>query len=203
MSKERWAKIKDLPDEFEISDQGRVRNISNPDNIQYGRTRISNHGYPTISIRGKQFAIHRLVAQAFVENPDPDKFNTVRHLDRDKLNNNASNLEWISATKAAKFGLKAKLDGVDRIYCEELDIVFRTLLTAAFYTTVPERLITHGIKNNCKVCGLTFVSIQTDDARIKDKKDYYIEITDAIKISSEANSISEFQFKIAEFLKDK
>lgn len=196
---ERWSKIADLPEYFEISDQGRIRNISNPDSIQYGRTTVSSGGYLTISIRGKQYAIHRLVAQAFVENPNPENFKIVRHKDRVRTNNCASNLIWTSNAEAAKCGLKAKLENVDRIYCVELDALFQTLVTASFYTAIPEKLISHGIKNNCKICGLTFKSVSASDPCYKDTKAFYIEISDAINLGVESKSVLSFQAKMLEF----
>lgn len=40
----------------------------------------------------KNFAVHRLVASYFV--PNPNNYTIVNHIDEDKLNNKASNLEW-------------------------------------------------------------------------------------------------------------
>jgi hypothetical protein len=41
--------------------------------------------------------MHRLTARAFVHNPHPDTFDRVNHIDGNKKNNCASNLEWIDA----------------------------------------------------------------------------------------------------------
>ena len=41
----------------------------------------------------KYVSVHRLVAEAFV--PNPDNLSWVRHIDGNTINNEASNLEWI------------------------------------------------------------------------------------------------------------
>lgn len=49
--------------------------------------------------------IHRLVAQHFIPNPEGKKF--VNHIDHDKSNNVASNLEWVTAKENTKHGIDA------------------------------------------------------------------------------------------------
>lgn len=49
-------------------------------------------GYRRVRLRGKTFKVHRLVAEAFL--PNPDKLPYVIHLDGDKNNNDVSNLQW-------------------------------------------------------------------------------------------------------------
>lgn len=53
---------------------------------KYECVRLSNSEGP------KNFAVHRLVASYFV--PNPNNYTIVNHIDEDKLNNKASNLEW-------------------------------------------------------------------------------------------------------------
>lgn len=53
---------------------------------------LNNRGYYSVGIRRKTHMVHRLVAQAFIPNPENKPF--VNHIDGNKLNNHVSNLEW-------------------------------------------------------------------------------------------------------------
>lgn len=50
--------------------------------------------------KGKACYIHRLVALAYV--PNPDNLETVDHIDGNKINNNAENLQWLSRVNNIK-----------------------------------------------------------------------------------------------------
>jgi len=102
-----WMPIAGYEDSYEVSSDGQVRGIDRVVKRPPSKRRVkgvvlkphmSNSGYQFVLLRkdGKQspFYIHRLVAQAFVENPN--HHNTVNHKDENKLNNQASNLEWCS-----------------------------------------------------------------------------------------------------------
>ncbi|MQW23960.1 MULTISPECIES: HNH endonuclease [unclassified Lactococcus] len=60
------------------------------------------NGYYTTVIKKKRYYIHRLIADVFISNfkntkdKNGDIRNTVDHIDGDKGNNNANNLEWVS-----------------------------------------------------------------------------------------------------------
>lgn len=53
---------------------------------------LNNRGYFSVGIKRKTYMVHRLVAIAFIHNPNNKPF--VNHLDGNKLNNHMSNLEW-------------------------------------------------------------------------------------------------------------
>lgn len=65
-----------------------------------------NSGYLMVGMRdkGKQrnFTVHRIVATAFIENPD--NLPQVNHKDENKMNNCVDNLEWCSAAYNVNYG---------------------------------------------------------------------------------------------------
>lgn len=96
---ELWLQSPSLPN-LEVSNQGRVRvyHSSKPANI--GRIlnqRNDKDGYlmitvDTPTVKKTTRRVHRLVAEAFI--PNPNKNEVVHHKDNVKDNNDASNLEW-------------------------------------------------------------------------------------------------------------
>ncbi|MBO4733962.1 MAG: HNH endonuclease [Clostridia bacterium] len=91
-----FRKLKSLKFLYEINEFGVLRNVKSK-KIVYGYT--ENNGYQRVRIENKclggvvRTSIHRLVAEAFI--PNPDGLPEVNHIDTNKQNNHVSNLEWI------------------------------------------------------------------------------------------------------------
>lgn len=77
---------------FTIDDTGIIRKYYNGTFIRKYTGNTNNTGYMVWYYAHKCYLIHRLVAQAFI--PNPNKCKTVNHKDGNKLNNNVNNLEW-------------------------------------------------------------------------------------------------------------
>lgn len=85
---ETWKEIEGMP-QYEISTFGQVkskkRKMEKILNSKHMQVMLYDEGY-------KMHRIHRLVAQAFI--PNPDSLPDVRHIDGDSSNNMVNNLEW-------------------------------------------------------------------------------------------------------------
>lgn len=89
---EIWKDIQDY-DIYEVSNLGNVRNKITNKQLYYSN---SNNGYLRVGLfkehKRKMFAIHRLVAEAFI--PNIHNKPCINHKDCDKKNNCVDNLEW-------------------------------------------------------------------------------------------------------------
>lgn len=92
-----WKPIEGYEGLYEISNTGRVKS-------HQGRKKILNislkkDGYVQVQLykekKYKQFLVHRLVALAFIDNPD-NKYE-INHIDGVRDNNNVDNLEWCTS----------------------------------------------------------------------------------------------------------
>lgn len=91
-----WKTLKEN-NKYEISDTGLVRRIDTKQTLSGCIT----SGYRSVKLtfnnsKQKRFYVHRLVAEHFINNPDPKNKTFVNHKDGNKLNNCVENLEWVS-----------------------------------------------------------------------------------------------------------
>lgn len=130
----QWARLEELPNIFEVSNTGLVRNSKT--GTVFKQRIVRNYYYVRLIITvnsekifNKNLSVHRLVAKAFCGGRTP-KVNEVNHIDGNKLNNNSSNLEWVSPKEnvqhAIQNGLRdhTKVKYHTSISREEIDIMF-------------------------------------------------------------------------------
>ena len=89
---------------YQVSTLGRVKRLTvNGDRIIKP---FKKHGYLYVGLckNGKQthYRLHRLVAEAFL--PNPDNLPQINHKDEDKSNNRVNNLEWCDGAYNTNFG---------------------------------------------------------------------------------------------------
>ena len=127
---EYWRDVPDYEGLYQVSNKGRVRSLTRYVGTQYGRKRIikgiiitptlERTGYFRVGLNKncthKMFSIHRLVATAFI--PNPNNYLVVNHKDENKQNNfvwvnedgtvdfEKSNLEWCSFEYNNNYGTK-------------------------------------------------------------------------------------------------
>lgn len=119
---EAWRDIEGYGGFYQISNLGRVKSRGKQCAVSEKRdiiraTSLTHDGYVKVRLlhRGmdKTARVHRLVAEAFL--PNPENKPTVNHIDGNKQNNAADNLEWADRTEqmahAYALGLKAPLCG--------------------------------------------------------------------------------------------
>ena len=118
MKKEYWRPVLGYEGLYEVSNLGRVRSLDTyrkgkNGSVRFYKGRIlklstNGRGYLQVFLcknrKVKKFKIHRLVAEAFL--PNPDNLPEVNHKDENKLNNNAENLEWCDREYNCNFGTR-------------------------------------------------------------------------------------------------
>lgn len=107
MSVEVWKAVKGYEGLYEVSSHGRVKSLKRLHTKERILCQAINHkGYARVVLwkenKQRKFSVHRLVAQAFIENPEAKP--QVNHIDENKLNNRVENLEWCSQLENHRHG---------------------------------------------------------------------------------------------------
>lgn len=118
---EKWKPVKGYEGLYEVSDFGRIKSLKRTETVKNkrGETYTRSHkerilaqtldgrsNYLQVMLckdgKGKKHLVHRLVANAFIENPL--SLQEVNHIDEDKTNNCAANLEWCTHKYNSNYG---------------------------------------------------------------------------------------------------
>ena len=97
MNKEVFRNIKGYPN-YQISNMGRIWNAKTQ---RYLKPSKKSNGYYQINLvaingKRKKEYLHRLLALTFIDNPN--NYPEIDHIDRNRENNELSNLRWVSKT---------------------------------------------------------------------------------------------------------
>lgn len=131
-----WVKVTDC---LEVNRNGEVRSISRKVNTVGNKLRTVNskllsqrkgsNGYMVLATKcyskTKTFLVHRLVATAFV--PNPNNYPQINHKDGDKTNNHYSNLEWVTQSQNQRHAYANGLQKIKYKMSEDVEKVVAML----------------------------------------------------------------------------
>lgn len=172
---EIWKDIKNYEGLYQISNFGRVKSLVGYNGHKYiKRNKILKQYYSKQSIDVKRchiclkknkkketFRIHRLVAMAFI--PNPENKPEVNHIDSNPLNNCVNNLEWVTSKENSQHALKYGRNKLNYDYRDVLyDYSYSNL-------TIKEILKKHSINQST----LSYLKVKHGITR-KDRKYKYI-----------------------------
>ena len=169
---EIWKDIPEYKGLYQASNLGNIRSLdreviqlSNGGKAYFKHTRegrilsqgIQNGGYPVVSIsvnaKRKICTVHRLVASAFIDNPN--NYRDVNHKDGNKQNNNIENLEWVSHSENIKHSyrvLKQKRH-YKPIRCIDTGEIYTSCKEASILTGINVSSINHAINGVSMTAG--------------------------------------------------
>ena len=174
-----WRDIKGYEGLYQVSDTGLIKSLArykpNHSKLQYipekiKTERVKEQGYSIIDLykdnKGKTYHVHRLVAEAFV--PNPYNKETVNHIDGNKRNNIATNLEWATAKEQNvhfyKHHLKSKsnikkavlamnMANAKKVMCLNSGKIFNSIAEAARCFNIDGSTISAACKGRLKYAG--------------------------------------------------
>lgn len=184
--KEVWKDISEYVGYYQVSNFGNVRSVDrvitdcngktyfkHGKNMKFGNNGV---GYMFVALckfgKYKLVTVHRLVATAFI--PNPDNLPVINHIDGNKLNNNVDNLEWCTTKEnihhAIRSGLVGKVSKESRkhageinsykqgkrVLCTTTGEVFQSMKIASTTLNIPLSCVSRSVYRNRPYCGYKF-----------------------------------------------
>lgn len=101
--KEVWKDVKGYEGLYKVSNLGRIKSLNyrGLGKEQIIKQSLTPYGYLSVVLNKKTHLAHRIVAQAFIDNPE--NLPQINHKDEVKTNNSVYNLEWCTAEYNCKY----------------------------------------------------------------------------------------------------
>ena len=119
LEQELWLPISGYEGYYEVSSLGRIKSLERKVYNPHGngnvvekilRQHIDNHGYKKVGLNkngvNKLYNVHRLVAIAFL--PNPNNYPCINHKNEDRCDNRIDNLEWCTYVYNNNYGDRLK-----------------------------------------------------------------------------------------------
>ena len=188
---EHWKDIKGFEGIYQVSDKGRVKRLAREETyIQNDTGQLCKRRYPDRLIKptitsgyyevnlchkdhSEYHRIHRLVALAFISNPD--NLSQVNHIDGDKFNNCKENLEWCTEcynvqhaidTGLRKSPPKGVYRGPVRVRCDQTNQIFKSMREAAECMNIKYNYLNERIRMHKSCHGYTFTILKDEEVTI-------------------------------------
>lgn len=186
---EKWRDVLGFEELYQVSSFGNVRTIKK------GEAEMSQqenrNGYMTVHLRDKgverRAMVHRLVAEAFI--PNPDGLRDVNHKNGDKSDNRVENLEWVSHSDNMTHSFRELGQNVRHIVQLDLDNNFierwNSIVEASEATGICRTDIGECCRGNRKHTKGYKWKYEEDYEEPKDKGYWYIDDSCRMRYSSE------------------
>lgn len=150
-----WLPVVGYEGLYQVSSDGHVRSVKTGHRRELSTKHNRFTGYDAVDLRRdgecKTVSVHRLVATAFI--PNPDDLPEVNHIDEDKTNNRVENLEWVTSSQNNFHSSYKRWKRVEaRSVDGRLIATFESVDIAAEMLGVPKSCISNALRGRTGTC---------------------------------------------------
>lgn len=183
---EIWKEVANGNGKYEVSNLGNVRR---KETLELINQKIGRSGYYQCKAGSKESFSHRNVAKAFI--PNPNNLKQVNHINGNKLDNRADNLEWVSGKENMRHAVENELLGqMKRVRVYHKYNGYLETLKSITEVTIKYKLSPITVTNSCK--RLELVGEFMFQFEEGNKAEYNDGVINFKKINNKYNKILEF-----------
>lgn len=156
---ETWRDVEGYEGMYQVSNMGRVRSMKMGGPWREMHLIADKKGYMQVFLydshgRPKSHRVHRLVASAFI--PNPDDRETVNHKDGDKANNRADNLEWNTYQENNRHAYRAGLNRWPKKVRDSMGKTYGSITEASRAFGVSQPYMSRVVGTGKRIAGVSF-----------------------------------------------